>query len=68
MSDRDIAGADAEVIADTSTGKVVTRYLYPEGHPRAGEMVVEIHIGPDTARELAFNLTRASIAIEEAAL
>ena len=28
-------------------------------------MVMELHLDPDVAREYAFNLTRASIAVEE---
>lgn len=60
----EIPGADAEVFPDLETGRVVARYT----HPDTGEMIVEVHVAPDTARQLAFNLTRASIAIEEAAL
>lgn len=56
-----ITGAAAEVIADFGNGKVVTRFLHPED----GDMVMELHLDPDVAREYAFNLTRASIAVEE---
>lgn len=62
MSEEDsIAGAAAEVLADFETGKVVTRFLHPED----GEMVMELHLDPEVSREYAFNLTRASFAIED---
>lgn len=61
MSDESIAGAAAEVIADFATGKVVTYFL----HPDDGSTVMELHLDPEVAREYAFNLTRASIAIED---
>ena len=56
-----IHGAAAEVLADFETGQVVTRFL----HPETGEMVMELHLEPDVARDYAFNLTRASIAVED---
>lgn len=59
--DENIHGAAAEVLADFETSKVVTRFL----HPETGQMVMELHLDPDTARDYAFNLTRASIAIED---
>lgn len=62
MSDESIAGAAAEVIADFATGKVVTLFLHPED----GETVMELHLDPEVAREYALNLTRASIAVEDA--
>lgn len=54
-------GVAAEVIADFETGKVISRYLDPE----TDEMLVEVHLDPEIAREYAFNLTRASIALED---
>ena len=62
MSDeQNIYGAAAEVLADFETRKVVTRFL----HPETGEMVMEVHLAPDVARDLAFTLTKASLAIED---
>lgn len=61
--DREIHGAAAEILADYDTGKVVARFL----HPATGETVMEVHLAPDVARDLAFTLTRASIAIEDEA-
>lgn len=63
MDDEHLYGAAAEILADFDTGKVVARFL----HPLTGEMVMEVHLGPDVARDLAFTLTRASIAIEDEA-
>ena len=59
--EQNIHGAAAEVIADFETSKVVTRFL----HPQTGEMVMELHLDPEVARDYAFNLTRASLAIED---
>lgn len=56
-----INGAAAEVLADYDTGLVVARFL----HPDTDEMVMEVHLAPGVARDLAFTLTKASIAIEE---
>lgn len=53
-------GCSAEVVADFDSGKVMTRFL----HPQTEEMLVELYLDPETAREYALNLTRASIAIE----
>ena len=60
-SEESITGAAAEVLADFGTGKIITRFL----HPDDGAMVMELHLDPEVAREYAFNLTRASIAIED---
>ena len=54
-----LAGADCEVFPDYETGKVVSRFTHD------GEVVMEIHLDPETARDFAYNQTRASIAIEE---
>lgn len=50
----------AEIFPDFDTGKVVSRFY----HPDTQEIVMEIHVDPDVAREFAFNLTRASVALE----
>lgn len=60
-SEESITGASAEVIADFGADKVVTYFL----HPVTGETIMELHLDPEVAREYAFNLTRASIAIED---
>lgn len=60
--DESITGAAAEVIADLENVKVVTRFFDPDDN----SMVMELHLDPEMAREYAFNLTRASIAVEEA--
>lgn len=57
----EVSGATAEVFPDFSTGKSVSRFF----HPETGEVVVELYLDPETARDYAFNLTRSSIAIEE---
>jgi hypothetical protein len=57
---QELHGAAAEILADFDTGRVVVRFL----HPVTGEMVMEVHLAPDVARDLAFTLTKASIAIE----
>lgn len=59
-SDNAFPGCAAEVIAVFEQGKVMTRFL----HPETNEMLVELYLDPETAREYALNLTRASIAIE----
>ncbi len=56
-----VNGAAGEVLADYDTGRVVARFLNPE----SGEMVVELHLAPEVAREFAANLTSASISVEE---
>ena len=61
-SEQSIEGAAAEVIADFETKKVVTRFFDTEGGGM--EQVMELHLDPEVAREYAFNLTRASLAIE----
>ena len=61
MTSRDHAGCDAEVFPDPATGKVISRFF----NPATGEMVVELHLDPAVSREFAFNLTRASLALEE---
>jgi len=58
---RDLRDAPGEVFADHGTKKVVARFL----DPATGEMAVEIHLDPETARELAASLTEMSIAVEE---
>lgn len=58
----DINGATGEVTADHENGKVVTRFTDPE----TGDTAVELHLGPDDARNMAASLTAASIAVEEA--
>lgn len=57
----EVNGAAGEVLADYDTGRVVARFLNPE----SGEMVVELHLDPEVAREFAANLTAASISVEE---
>lgn len=57
----DVQGATAEVIPNFETGKVESKFY----HPEQGELVVELDLAPEVAREYAFQLTRASIAIEE---
>lgn len=57
----DIEGASAEIFPDLESGKVITRFYDPE----TDEMVVELHLDPDMARDYAFTLTRASLAIED---
>jgi hypothetical protein len=61
MTSNDHTGCDAEVFPDPATGKVISRFFNPE----TGEMVVELHLAPEVSREYAFNLTRASLALEE---
>lgn len=60
-SHAEVNGAAGEVLADYDTGRVVARFLNPE----SGEMVVELHLHPEVAREFAANLTAASISVEE---
>lgn len=55
-------GAEAEVLAED--GLVVVKFYDPDTH----DVVVELNLKPDTARELAFNLTRVSVGIEEGLL
>jgi hypothetical protein len=62
--EENIEGAAAEVLADYENRKTVTRFL----HPETGEMVMELHLDPEVAREYAFNLTRCSISVEEHSL
>lgn len=57
----EIHGADGEILADFENGKVVARFYNPE----TGLMAVELHVDPDVARNLALELTKASIAVEE---
>lgn len=57
----EINGSSGEVLADYANGKVVSRFLDPE----TGEMVVELHLDPEVAREFAASLTAASISVEE---
>lgn len=56
-----VDGVNCEVYPDFATGKVVSRFL----HPETGEIITELHLDPETAREYALQSTRASIAIEE---
>lgn len=58
--DDEYEGAAAEILADYDTGKVVTRFLHPEN----GELILELDLDPEVAREYAFSLTKASYAIE----
>lgn len=53
--------AAADVLADFSIGRVLVRFFEEEGGP----VVLEVQLEPDTARDLAFTLTKASIAVEE---
>lgn len=57
----EVSGAAAEVIADFDEEVVIVRFT----DPVTSDTVLEVHLGPDTARDLAFHLTRASIAVEE---
>ena len=57
----EINGADGAVYADRDNGKVVSRFYDPE----TGEMVVELHLDPEVARNYAATLTAASIDVEE---
>lgn len=65
MNNRDefetMEGVSAEVFADFATGKVISRFL----DPQTGAMLVEAHLDPGMARDYAFNLTRASLALED---
>lgn len=56
-----IEGAAADVIADFDTGKVITKFL----DPKDMTTVMELHLDPSVAREYAFSLTRAALAIED---
>lgn len=56
-----ITGAECEVFPDLTNGRVVSRFL----HPETGEVLMELHLEPEVARDYAFNQTRASIALEE---
>lgn len=55
-------GAAADVIADFETKKVITRFLDPADM----SALMELHLDPEVAREFAFSLTRAALAIEDA--
>lgn len=55
------SGAYAEVVPDFDTGKTISRFF----HPDTGETLMELHLDPEVSRDYAFNLTRASIAVEE---
>ena len=57
----EISGSSGEVLADHASGRVVSRFYDPE----TGEMVVELHLDPEVAREYAATLTAASISVEE---
>lgn len=57
----EINGANAAVYADYANDKVVSRFYDPD----TGEMVVELHLDPEVAREYAATLTAASIDVEE---
>lgn len=57
----DLAGAELAVVPDISGGRVSSRFYDPD----TGEQVLEISLAPDVARDYAFHLTRASIAVEE---
>lgn len=59
MDEMDIEGVSAEIFADRETGRVVTVFGI------AGERSFELHLEPEMAREYAFNLTRAALAIED---
>lgn len=59
--DGSIEGAACEVFPDFQNNRVVSRFL----HPQTGEVVMELHLEPDVARDYAFESTRASIALEE---
>src|SRR5690606_5251783 len=57
--DRSISGATADIVADFGNRKVVTNFLDPSD----GSTVMELHLDPEVAREYAFNLTRAALAL-----
>jgi hypothetical protein len=59
--DRSISGATADIVADFGNRKVVTNFLDPSD----GSTVMELHLDPEVAREYAFNLTRAALALED---
>lgn len=63
-SGEEILGAAAEVLGDFETGKVVLRFLRPDS-TEDDEAVMEVHLSPDVARDLAFTLTKASTVIED---
>lgn len=60
--EKSIEGAAADVIADFETKKVITKFLDPADMTT----VMELHLDPEVAREYAFSLTRAALAIEDA--
>lgn len=57
----DIEAVSAEIFADHNTRRVVTIFAID------GERSFELHLHPEMAREYAFNLTRAALAIEDEA-
>lgn len=53
-------GANCEIFPDHEENKVVARFI----DPATLDVILELFLEPETAREMAFSLTRASIPLE----
>lgn len=53
-------GSNCEIFPDHETGRVIARFLDPD----TGKVQIQLEFLPETAREMAFSLTRASIPLE----